>query len=250
MRGLDPRISLREALCPPKRDGRDKPGHDGNGCALSFLEIRRHFFLLEIRCQIFLDRDVYEGGPDRRLRRIGIEMLVLDSAWLHRQQHEITLLPIFALALDDGVALAFQHVDDEPALMSMFAGARLDVMDEHAPLLQRRVLEGYRIEKELQLALPRLEPLLLGAVDHRRTGEVALGQRLALRHHPLIGIVFDRRPLALAHAFDFSHRVSPVCYALRRYSGASSSCSKPQPRSTDTPSTQFGSTATNFAGCC
>src|SRR5947208_11433379 len=30
MRGLDPRIPLRDALhCPPKRDGRDEPGHDG-----------------------------------------------------------------------------------------------------------------------------------------------------------------------------------------------------------------------------
>jgi hypothetical protein len=28
MPGLVPGISLREALCPPKRDGRDKPGHD------------------------------------------------------------------------------------------------------------------------------------------------------------------------------------------------------------------------------
>ncbi len=29
MRGLDPRIPLRQAmLCLPKRDGRDKPGHD------------------------------------------------------------------------------------------------------------------------------------------------------------------------------------------------------------------------------
>src|SRR5215813_4247769 len=30
MRGLDPRIPLRRAQCPPKRDGRDKPGHDRN----------------------------------------------------------------------------------------------------------------------------------------------------------------------------------------------------------------------------
>jgi hypothetical protein len=28
MPGLVPGISLREALCPSKRDGRDKPGHD------------------------------------------------------------------------------------------------------------------------------------------------------------------------------------------------------------------------------
>src|SRR5262245_48966079 len=29
MRGLDPRIPLGGAQCPPTRDGRDKPGHDG-----------------------------------------------------------------------------------------------------------------------------------------------------------------------------------------------------------------------------
>jgi hypothetical protein len=28
--GLDPAISLREAPCLPKRDGRDKPGHDSD----------------------------------------------------------------------------------------------------------------------------------------------------------------------------------------------------------------------------
>jgi hypothetical protein len=28
MRGLDPRIPIIRAQCPPKRDGRDKPGHD------------------------------------------------------------------------------------------------------------------------------------------------------------------------------------------------------------------------------
>jgi hypothetical protein len=31
MRGLDPRISIQTAMpCLPDRDGRDKPGHDGN----------------------------------------------------------------------------------------------------------------------------------------------------------------------------------------------------------------------------
>ena len=29
MAGLVPAISLRDALCPPKRDRRDKPGDDG-----------------------------------------------------------------------------------------------------------------------------------------------------------------------------------------------------------------------------
>jgi hypothetical protein len=28
MRGLDPRIPIARSQCPPKRDGRDKPGHD------------------------------------------------------------------------------------------------------------------------------------------------------------------------------------------------------------------------------
>jgi hypothetical protein len=28
MRGFDPRISRREAPCPPDRDGRDEPGRD------------------------------------------------------------------------------------------------------------------------------------------------------------------------------------------------------------------------------
>ena len=32
MRGLDPRIPIRDALCSPERDGRDKPGHDRNRC--------------------------------------------------------------------------------------------------------------------------------------------------------------------------------------------------------------------------
>src|SRR5262247_2898529 len=96
----------------------------------------------------------------------------------------------------------------------MLARARLDVMDENAPLLQRCLLERDRIEKELELALARLKPLLLGAVDDHGAGEVALGERLALRHHALIGIVLERRALALADAFDFSHCVAPSSYLV------------------------------------
>src|SRR5882672_11101330 len=44
------------------------------------LKIRRHFLLLEVGSEIFLNRDIDEGRPDRRLRRIGIEVLVLDAA--------------------------------------------------------------------------------------------------------------------------------------------------------------------------
>src|SRR5262249_42228687 len=96
------------------------------------------------------------------------------------------------------------------------------------------------------------EPFLLRAVDHHRAVEIALGERLSLRHHALIGIVAQGRALALAHPFHFSHGCcsffSALRQALRRYSGAFSSCSKPQPPSTVTPSSQFGSAATNFAG--
>src|SRR5262249_9402030 len=155
--------------------------------------------------------------------------------------------PILALAFHDRIALALEHVDDEPALVAMLARARLDVVDEHAPLLQRCLLERDRIEKELELALARLEPLLPGAVDDHGAGEIAFGERLALGHHALIGIVLERRPLALTDAFDFSHLYCSFFLGCHRaaapgqYSGASSSCSKPQPRSTVTPSSQFGS---------
>src|SRR5262249_41035322 len=101
----------------------------------SFLEIRGYFLLLQIGGEIFLDRDVDERRPDRRMRGIGVEVLVLDAARLHRQQHEVAFLPVLALALDDRISLALEHVDDEAALVAMLAGARLDVMDEHAPLL-------------------------------------------------------------------------------------------------------------------
>src|SRR5262249_26909034 len=102
-------------------------------------------------------------------------MLMLDAAGLHRQQHEVALLPVLALAFDHRITLAFEHVDDEPALVAMLAGARFDVVDEDAPVLQRRVFERDRVEEELELALARLEPFLLRAVDDHGPSEVALG---------------------------------------------------------------------------
>jgi hypothetical protein len=35
MRGLDPRIPFWGRIAFPKRDGRDKPGHDGEGMAFA-----------------------------------------------------------------------------------------------------------------------------------------------------------------------------------------------------------------------
>src|SRR5262249_35974874 len=88
----------------------------------SLLDVGRDFLLLEVGGEIFLDRDVDEGGPDRRMRGIGVEMLMLDAAGLHRQQHQIALLPVLALALDDRIALALEDIDDEAALVTMLAG--------------------------------------------------------------------------------------------------------------------------------
>src|SRR4051812_1352171 len=106
---------------------------------LLLLEVRRNLALLQIRGEIFLDRHVDEGGPDRRaFFRLGIEVLVLDAFRLHRQQHEIAFLPRPLLTVDDRIALALEHVDDEAALVDVLAGLGADVVDEHAPLLQRR----------------------------------------------------------------------------------------------------------------
>src|SRR5258708_29653036 len=100
-------------------------------------EIGRVFRLLQVRRQVLLDRDVDEGRPDRRLLRIEIEMLVLDAGGFHRQQDEIALLPILALAVDDGIAPAFEHVDDEAALMAVLAPSRPDVLPGDPPMLPR-----------------------------------------------------------------------------------------------------------------
>ena len=47
-----------------------------------------------------VDRDVDECRPQRGLLRIGIEVLVFDLFRLHRQQHEVTFLPVPAFAVD------------------------------------------------------------------------------------------------------------------------------------------------------
>src|SRR5882757_9748640 len=138
-------------------------------------------------------------------------MLVLDASGFHRQQDEIAFLPILALAVDDGIALAFEDVDDEAALMPVLARSRLDVVQEDTPMLQRGVLERHRIEIEQKLALTRLEPLAILHADDDRSGQVARGELLSLAHDALVRIVADRRPLALPHPFEFSHRSSTPC---------------------------------------
>src|SRR5204863_2719282 len=99
-------------------------------------EVRGILDLLHRRGDVLEQRQIDEGDPDRRaLLGLEIEMLVLDAAGFHRQQNEIALLPVPTLAVDHGIALALEHVDDEPALMAMLTGHGGDLMGEHAPLL-------------------------------------------------------------------------------------------------------------------
>src|SRR5688500_12369948 len=120
---------------------------------------------------MFLDRHIDKGGPDRRLV-VEIEMLMLDATRLHRQQYEIALFPIPALAVYDGIAFSFDHEDQESTLMDMLAGLGGDGVNEHTPLLQRRILEGDGVHVEAQLALPRLEHLAVFRADHHRPRQV------------------------------------------------------------------------------
>jgi hypothetical protein len=49
------------------------------------------------------------------------------------------------LAIDDLIAPALEHVDDQ-ALVPMLAPPRPDVVDKDAPVLQRRILESHRVD--------------------------------------------------------------------------------------------------------
>src|SRR5436190_12090005 len=113
----------------------------------------------------------------------------------------------------------------------MLAGAGFDFLDKNAPVLQRGFGMIVRAEIIEQLALPCLEQLPVRLAHHNGPGFVALDRFMALAHVALIGIVRDRRAFAFAGSFDLGHRPGPLIYA--RYSGASSSCSKPEPRSTE-----------------
>src|SRR5438477_2369242 len=95
---------LARALCPPYT---------------LLLEIRRDLLLFQIGGEVLLDWDVDECRPDRRVGRIGIEMLMLDAGRFHREQDEIAFFPVLPLAVHDRIALALDHVDHEAALVAM-----------------------------------------------------------------------------------------------------------------------------------
>ena len=133
-------------------------------------------------------------------------MLVLDAARLDRQQQEIAGLPVDPLAVDDRIALADDHVDDEAALVAVLAGLGLEIVREHAPVLQRRVLVDLRIEVIHQPALPGQEELPVGRLHHDLAGLLPFQKFPPAADEDFVGRLRDRAPLALARAFDFGHR--------------------------------------------
>ena len=85
---------------------------------------------------MLVDRHIDEGDPARgAFLRLQVEMLVLDAARRHRQKDEIAFLPILALAVDDRIALTFQHVDQKAALMAVLAGNGFDFVHEDPPVI-------------------------------------------------------------------------------------------------------------------
>src|SRR5262249_14490627 len=145
-----------------------------------------------------------------------VEVLVLDLVWIERQQHQVALLPIDTLAFHDRIALAVEHVDDEPALVAVPSGLGANLVCEYAPLQERHILVEARIEEEPQPSLARHEPLPLRLLDHDRPVRVALGLLAAILQGALVGIVLQRWALPLARAFELGHSFSSLCSALQR----------------------------------
>src|ERR1700681_1190130 len=83
---------------------------------------------------------------------------------------------------------------------------RLEIMGEHAPVLQRRILVDLGIEMIHQAALARQEELPVGRLDHDLSGILPLEKFLAAADERFIGRLRDRTPLALACSLDLGHR--------------------------------------------
>ena len=88
---------------------------------------------------------VEKGDPLAALGFIVIEVLVLDAAGNQRQQQQVAGFPIFVLAVQNGVAGAFQYEDHQAALMAVHAAVALDVVHEYHPLAGAGAL-GQRVE--------------------------------------------------------------------------------------------------------
>src|SRR4030095_8725046 len=63
-------------------------------------------------------------------------MLVLDAARLQRQEQQVARFPIMALTVDFRPSLAFDNINDQAALMTVFSRVNFDVLDKNIPIVQ------------------------------------------------------------------------------------------------------------------
>src|SRR5919198_1082201 len=84
-------------------------------------EFRVLLDLLDLARRPFADLVVDERDPLRRQVRVLVEVLVDHPAGLQRQEQQVAGLPVVALAVDLGVALAFDDVNDQATLVAVLA---------------------------------------------------------------------------------------------------------------------------------
>src|SRR5262245_64227203 len=90
--------------------------------------------------------------------------------------------------------------------MAMLAGLGLEVVREHAPILQRRVLMDLWIEVIHQPALPGDVKLAIGWLHHHLAGFLPLQELAPAADENLVcRLVLDTK-IALACAFNLGHR--------------------------------------------
>src|SRR5829696_4501033 len=170
------------------------------------LEQWRYLGLREFRRHVIEKRHVRERDPAALRSWIDVEMLMLDAAWLDRQQQQIPGRPVDPLPVDDRITRADDHIDDEPALVAVLAGLRLEIVREYPPVLQGGVLMNLRIEVIHQTALPRQEELPVGRLHHDLSGLLPFQKFPPAADENFVGRLGDRAPLALARSLHFGHR--------------------------------------------
>ncbi|HKT18946.1 MAG TPA: hypothetical protein VJR47_12945 [Stellaceae bacterium] len=143
-----------------------------------------------------------EGHPQGRLLWIGIEVR-LDAFLAQRQENEVAFFPVAALAIDHGIALAVENVDDEAALVPVLARNGADLVREDDPVLERRVLDS-RAEVVAQSSLARQLLRTLGDLADDAAECVAIGPLAAALQHDLVDILLRRFPLAQSRSLEFS----------------------------------------------
>src|SRR5262245_26769862 len=115
------------------------------------------------------------------------------------------------------MALAFQDVDDQPALVAVLAGMDLHLLGEHDPPVQRGIDLAPGVAGRLHVVahqpLARQLPVAVLAADHHLAGErpVAVG---ALRGDDLLVelALADAAALSLRHVCPFGCSGAPLQY--------------------------------------